>query len=176
MDLQVVVPPHAVLDGVRAGEELIAILLVVGGHVGVHVLVKEFPHVVGEVEDLEVLGVLESSLELLGNGSVVFWLPHDFADELLLAVEVVVVELLIDFLEEGDPLEDVELVAEQTILSRPIFRVSLLVILVVLAIGSAIIIVPVVSRAAKETAGKDKVADDTEKDKGSKQAQGGSRA
>ena len=65
--------------------------------------------------------LLESGLELLGNGSVVFWLPHDFADELLLAVEVVVVELLIDVLEEGDPLEDVELVAVQTILSRPIY-------------------------------------------------------
>jgi len=171
------VPLHALPDGVWASEELLAILLAVSGLVGIHVLIKEFPHVVGKVEDLEVLGVLESRLELLGDGSVVLWLPHDFADEPLLAVEVIVVELLVQVLEHGDPLDNVERVGEVTILSRPILRVSLLVILVVLAIGSAIIIAPVVSGAgAEEAAGKDKVTDDTEEDKGSEQAQGGSGA
>lgn len=51
------VPLHAVLDGVGAGEELSAVLLAVGGGVGIHVLVKELPHVVGKVQHLEVLGV-----------------------------------------------------------------------------------------------------------------------
>jgi len=89
-NLQVVgvsdVPLHGVLDGVWAGEEFLASLLLVGTAVGIHVLIEEFPHVVGEVQNLEVLGVLESSLELLGNGSVVLWLPHDLADQPLLAV------------------------------------------------------------------------------------------
>ena len=52
--------------------------------------------------------LLEASLELLGGGTVVVGLPHDFADEPLLALEVVVVELLIEVLEHGDPLDDVE--------------------------------------------------------------------
>ena len=65
------------------------------------------------------LNLLESGLELLGNGSVVFGLPHDFADETLLAVQVVVVELLIEILEHGDPLDDVQGVEVISILSRP---------------------------------------------------------
>ena len=69
--------------------------------------------------------LLESGLELLGNGSVVLGLPHDFADEPLLAVEVVVVELLIEVLEHGDPLDDVEGVEVISILGRPGFRSGL---------------------------------------------------
>ena len=45
------------------------------------------------------INLLESGLELLGNGSVVLWLPHDFTDKTLLAVQVVVVELFIEILE-----------------------------------------------------------------------------
>ena len=60
-DLQVVgvsnVPLHGVLDGVGAGEELLAVLLLVSAGVGIHVLIEELPHVVGKVQDLEVLGV-----------------------------------------------------------------------------------------------------------------------
>lgn len=63
--------------------------------------------------------LLESRLELPGNCSVVLGLPHDLADEPLLAVKIVVVELLIQVLEHGDPLDNVEGVAEVTILSRP---------------------------------------------------------
>lgn len=97
------VPLHGVLDGVGAGEELLAVLLLVSAGVGIHVLIEELPHVVGKVQDLEVLGVLESSLELLGNSSVESGLLHDLADEPLLAVQVIVVELLVDILEHGDP-------------------------------------------------------------------------
>jgi len=111
------VPLHGVLDGVWASEEVVARFLLVGTGVGIHVLVKEFPHVVGKVQNLEVLGVLESSLELLGDGSVVLWLPHDLADEPLLAVQVVVVELLIDILEHGDPLDNVHAI-EESVLGR----------------------------------------------------------
>ena len=62
---------------------------------------------------------LESTLELLGNGSVVLWLPHDLADQPLLAVQVIVVELLVQLLEEGDPLDDVQGVEVITISGRP---------------------------------------------------------
>ena len=51
---------------------------------------------------------LESSLELEGGATVVLGLPHDLADEALLALEVVVVELLVEVLEHGDPLDDVQ--------------------------------------------------------------------
>merc|ERR1712174_112826 len=89
------VPLHGVLDGVGAGEELLAGLLLVGTGVGIHVLIQKLPHVVGKVQDLEVLGILESSLELLGDGAVEGGLLHDLADQPLLAVQVVVVELLV---------------------------------------------------------------------------------
>jgi len=141
-NLQVVgvsdVPLHGVLDGVWAGEEFLASLLLVGTAVGIHVLIEEFPHVVGEVQNLEVLGVLESSLELLGNGSVVLWLPHDLADQPLLAVQVVVVELLIDILEHGDPLDNVHAI-EESVLGR-----SILAILRILAFGIGIVVVIIV--------------------------------
>lgn len=91
---------HRLLDRVGALEELGAILLLLGSAVGIEVLVEKLPHVVGQAQNLEVLGVLESTLELLGNGSVVFGLPHDLADQPLLAVQVIVVELLVELLEE----------------------------------------------------------------------------
>ena len=50
-------PLEGVLDGEGAGEELVALLVHLGGAVGIEVFVKEIPHVVGEGEDLEVLGV-----------------------------------------------------------------------------------------------------------------------
>jgi len=129
------VPLHGVTDGVWAGEEVVARLLLIGTAVGIHVLVQEFPHVVGKVQNLEVLGVGESSLELLGNGSVVLWLPHDLADQPLLAVQIVVVELLIDILEHGDPLDNVHAI-EESVLGRSIltilsFSVWVIVLIVV---------------------------------------------
>jgi len=159
-NLQVVgisdVPLHGVLDGVWAGEEFLASLLLVGTAVGIHVLVKEFPHVVGEVQNLEVLGVLESSLELLGNSSVVLWLPHDLADEPLLAVQVVVVELLIDILEHGDPLDNVHAI-EESVLGRSIFTISTTIGF----IWVVIIIVPVVIRTASAKVGKGQEGNNT---------------
>jgi len=124
------VPLHGVTDGVWAGEEVVARLLLIGTAVGIHVLVQEFPHVVGKVQNLEVLGVGESSLELLGNGSVVLWLPHDLADQPLLAVQIVVVELLIDILEHGDPLDNVHAI-EESVLGRSIFSIRVIVLIVV---------------------------------------------
>ena len=70
-DLQVVgvsnVPLHGVLDGVGAGEELLARLLLVSTGVGVHVLIKQLPHVVGQVQDLEVLGIPANKREIFMN-------------------------------------------------------------------------------------------------------------
>lgn len=63
--------------------------------------------------------LLESSLEFLGSGTIVVGFPHDFTDESLLALEVVVVESLIEFLEHGDPLDDVERVELEAIVGRP---------------------------------------------------------
>ncbi len=127
-----------VLDGVRALEVLFAILVGICACVCVQVFVEQFPHVVGQAKDLQVFRVsasvkqvmtlfvlfllrlhkvfyvfkefhsLESSLELHGSSSVVLRLPHDLADESLLAFQVVVVELLIDILQHGDPLDNVE--------------------------------------------------------------------
>jgi len=171
-NLQVVgvtnVPLHGVLDGVWAGEEFLASLLLVGTAVGIHVLIKEFPHVVGEVQNLEVLGVLESGLELLGNSSVVLWLPHDLADEPLLAVQVIVVELLIDILEHGDPLDNVHAL-EESVLGR-----SILVILTVMRVV-AFVIVPVVvgtTGTVDANGGKDQVSNDCDKDGCAQQGKG----
>jgi len=62
--------------------------------------------------------LLESTLELLGNVSVVLWLPHNLTDQSLLAVQVIVVELLVQLLEEGDPLDDIQGVEVITISGR----------------------------------------------------------
>jgi len=168
-NLQVVgvsdVPLHGVLDGVWAGEELVASLLLVGTAVGIHVLVKEFPHVVGEVQNLEVLGVLESSLELLGNGSVVLWLAHDLADEPLLAVQVIVVELLIDILEHGDPLDNVHAI-EESVLGRSILTIVSITIRVIV-----IIVIPVVIGTACANIGKDQERNDSYQNGCSKEGQ-----
>jgi hypothetical protein len=56
----------------------------------------------------------ESSLELLCGRSVVLGLLHDLADDLLLALQVVVVKVAVHLLHDRDPLqhvEDVEIVA-----------------------------------------------------------------
>ena len=58
---------------------------------------------------------LESILEPLGDISEGVLIPEDLADQQLLAVNIVVVELLINLLEHGDPLQDVhgiEIIAE----------------------------------------------------------------
>jgi len=175
-NLQVVgvgdVPLHGVLDGVWAGEEVVASLLLVSTGVGVHVLVEEFPHVVGEVQNFEVLGVLESSLELLGNSSVVFWLPHDFADESLLAVQVIVVKLLIDILEHGDPLDDVHAI-EESVGSRSILLVGTFCVGIVI-----LIVVPVVvgTASSKNSASIYKVDNDTNKDQSTQECKTGGSA
>jgi len=51
------VPLHGVLDGVRALEELFASLVLLGPGVGVQVFIQKLPHVVGQAQDLKILGV-----------------------------------------------------------------------------------------------------------------------
>ena len=58
------VPLHGVLDGVGAGEELLTRLLLVSTGIGVHVLIEQLPHVVGQVQDLEVLGIPANKREI----------------------------------------------------------------------------------------------------------------
>ena len=65
------------------------------------------------------INLLESRLHLLGNVSEVFLLLQDFTDQPLLAFQVVVVELLINLLEHGDPLDDVHGIEVIAIRSRP---------------------------------------------------------
>jgi hypothetical protein len=101
------VPLDRILDGVGALEEFFAFFLLVSTAVGIQIFVEEFPHIIGQAEDFQVFGVLESVLEFLGHGSEVFGFPHDFADESLLAVQVIVVEFFIQILEHRDPLDDV---------------------------------------------------------------------
>ena len=63
--------------------------------------------------------LLESVLELLGHAAVVFGFLHDLTDEPLLAVQIVVVELFVQILEHGDPLDDVESVVVISVIGRP---------------------------------------------------------
>ena len=65
---------------------------------------------------------LESILEPLGDISEGVLIPEDLADQKLLAVNIVVVELLINLLEHCDPLQNVhgiEVIAE---VSRPLMQ------------------------------------------------------
>ena len=57
--VSVVVLLHGVLDGVGALEELFAALVLLSPGVGVQVLVQKLPHVVGQAQDLKILGVSE---------------------------------------------------------------------------------------------------------------------
>jgi len=101
MDLQGVsgeIPLVRILQGVGALEELLTTLLSNRSLRSIKVFVKELPEVIGHVENLQVTGKLESILHLLGHGSEVFLL-QGFTDEPLLALQVVVVELLINLCE-----------------------------------------------------------------------------
>jgi len=103
-----VISSHGFLDRVLALEEVFARFHLFGTVVGIQVFVKEFPHVVGERQNFQVFGVLESSFGFHGHVSVVFGFFHNFTDEPLLAVQVVVVEFFVDVLEQRDPLDDVQ--------------------------------------------------------------------
>jgi len=164
------VPLHGVVDGVVALEEILARLLLVGAGIGVHVLIQKLPHVVGKVQDLEVLGVLESSLELLGDSTVEGGLLHDLADQPLLAVQVVVVELLVDLTEHGDPGHDVEVI-EESVVGRPID--TLIISLFITVCVGILIVVPVVAiSTASASAGKDEVGNDSNQNSCSQQGKG----
>jgi len=167
------VPLGGVLDGVGALEEFFAGLLLVSAAVGIQVFIQKFPHVVGERQDFQVFGVLESVLELLGHVAVVFGFLHDFADESLLAVQIVVVELFVQVLEHGDPLDDVKSVVVISVIGRPILGLLVLSVIVFLL---AIVVVTVVGVGSQKTANIDQVSNDTEEDKGAQKGKGGGGA
>merc|ERR1719361_3228753 len=91
------VPFDRILNGVGALEEFGTFLLLVSAAVGIQVFIEEF----------QIFGILESVLEFLGHSSEIFGFSHDFADQSLLAIKIVIVEFFIDILEHGDPLDDV---------------------------------------------------------------------
>jgi len=162
------VPLDGVLEGVGTLEELCALLLTQGPLGGIHVLVQKLPELIGHVENLEVLGQLESILEPLGDISEGILIPEDLADQQLLAVNIVVVELLINLLEHGDPLQNVhgiEVIAE---VSGPG-----LVLVVALAVVLAISLVAGAGGGGEEAANIDQVEDDAEEDEGAQQGQRG---
>ena len=130
------IPLDGVLQGVGAGEELLALLLSKGPLAGVHVLVEELPELVGKVHHLQVFGqstkrkcyklffliiqnLLEARLEVPGHISEVVLLLEDLADQSLLALHVIVVELLVDLLQHGDPLKNVHGVESPSLVAGP---------------------------------------------------------
>ncbi len=68
----------------------------------------------------EVRDLLESVLEFHGHVAVDLGFLHDLADEPLLAVQVVVVELLIHVLEHRDPLNDVHSLVVVSVIVGPV--------------------------------------------------------
>jgi hypothetical protein len=165
------VPLDRILDGVGALEEFFAFFLLVSTAVGIQIFVEEFPHIIGQAEDFQVFGVLESVLEFLGHGSEVFGFPHDFADESLLAVQVIVVEFFIQILEHGDPLDDVHSLVSISISVGSILVLGIGVSVVFLALG--IVVISVVSRVgAEKTAHIDQVANDSEENESSQKGKG----
>jgi len=165
------VPLDRILDGVGALEEFFAFFLLVSTAVGIQIFVEEFPHVIGQAEDFQVFGVLESVLEFLGHGSEVFGFPHDFADESLLAVQVIIVEFFIQILEHGDPLDDVHSLVSISISVGSILVLGIGVSVVFLALG--IVVISVVSRVgAEKTAHIDQVANDSEENESSQKGKG----
>jgi len=165
------VPLDRILDGVGALEEFFAFFLLVSTAVGIQIFVEEFPHIIGQAEDFQVFGVLESVLEFLGHGSEVFGFPHDFADESLLAVQVIVVKFFIQILEHGDPLDDVHSLVSISISVGSILVLGIGVSVVFLALG--IVVISVVSRVgAEKTAHIDQVANDSEENESSQKGKG----
>jgi len=122
------VPLDGILDAVGALEEFGTFLLLVSAAVGIQVFIEEFPHIIRQAEDFQIFGILESVLEFLGHSSEIFGFSHDFADQSLLAIKIVIVEFFIDILEHGDPLDDVHsLVAIGIIVGSGIVVVVVLV-------------------------------------------------
>ena len=66
--------------------------------------------------------LLESVLEPLGDISEVVLVPENLADEELLAVDIVIIKLLINLLEHGDPLKDVNSIEVIAKVSGPKMR------------------------------------------------------
>jgi len=132
------IPLDGLLQGVGALEELLALLLSERSLAGVHVLIDQLPELVGKVHHLQVLSELESRLEVPGDISEVILLLQDLTDQPLLALDVIVVELLVDLLQHGDPLEDVHGIESPALAAGPGLSVvlSLVVLVVVLSVSA----------------------------------------
>jgi len=141
------VPFDRILNGVGALEEFGTFLLLVSAAVGIQVFIEEFPHIIRQAEDFQIFGILESVLEFLGHSSEIFGFSHDFADQSLLAIKIVIVEFFIDILEHGDPLDDVHSLVAIGIIVGSIF----LIVVWVLSIWIlAISVISVVCRAGAQ--------------------------
>merc|ERR1712165_359769 len=125
-------------------------------------------HLQSNKRELQVF-VLESRFELLGHVAIVFGFPHDLADQPLLAVQVIVVEFLIEVLEHGDPLDDVQTVVVISVIGRSILGLLRVVIGALLVINLAVVVVTVGSQEATRI---DQVSNNSEKDYGSQEGEG----
>jgi len=100
-------------------EEVLTSLLLFSTGISIQVFIKKFPHIIRERQDLQVFGILKSRFEFLGHVAKIFRFSHDFTDEPLLAVQIIVVKFFIKVLEHGDPLNDIETIVVISIISRP---------------------------------------------------------
>jgi len=163
------VPLDGVLEGVGTLEELLALLLSKRSLAGVHVLVEKLPELVGKVHHLQILGQFEARLEVPGDISEVVLLLEDLADQSLLALDVVVVKLLVDLLQHGDPLEHVHGVESPSLVAGPGLTLISLVVLVVVLTVSAV----AGGGGGQQATGIDEVEDDAEQDDGAQEGEGG---
>jgi len=163
------VPLDGILDAVGALEEFGTFLLLVSAAVGIQVFIEEFPHIIRQAEDFQIFGILESVLEFLGHVSEVFGFPHDFADESLLAVQVIVVEFFIQILEHGDPLDDVHSLVAIGIIVGSILVLGFLLIILILGIR----VISVVCRSSSQkTARIYQIPDNSEENDSSQKSKG----
>jgi len=163
------IPLDGFLQGVGTLEELLALFLSERSLAGVHVLINQLPELIGKVHHLQVLGEFESRLEVPGDISKVILLLEDLTDQSLLALDVIVVKLLVDLLQHGDPLQHVHGVESPALTAGSgLAAVSLVVLVVVLSVSAV-----AGGCGGEETSDIDKVEDDSEQDEGAQQGQGG---
>jgi len=163
------VPLDGILQGVGTLEELLALLLSEGPLAGVHVFIQQLPELIGQVHHLQILGELEARLQVPGDISEVFLLLQNLADQSLLALDVVVVKLLVDLLQHGDPLEHVHGVESPSLVAGPGLTLISLVVLVVVLTVSAV----AGGGGGQQATGIDEVEDDAEQDDGAQEGEGG---
>merc|ERR1719444_294792 len=107
-----------------------------GALAGVNVLVEDFPEVIGHAQKLEVLGILKSSSDFLAGLSKVLRGLHNLANQPFLALDVVVVEFIIDFLHHLDPLDNIQVGKVDAATGRPCLIILVIITLVIVVIIS----------------------------------------